>query len=179
MGFELKKLMAAAAIAVVAPMAAGAAVIPDDRGITGGAFYDFGGFLPGFASETYTFTADEDLFVSGISFSGTDDAPSTLEALMFSVNGIMKSFDSIGGGDGSAGFGGFGSLNGDFNVASGSTINFGFSSSSPNQAGIAFSFRTGDGFSQTPIPVPAAGVLLGGLMAAGAFAARRKAKKAA
>ena len=171
----MRNTIAAAVLAVAAPVAANA--IPVDSTNNAGNGFDFAAVLSSGSTVTYDFEVGDFVFIDDLIFGGSDNAVGNLMNVMFGVNGdITNMFTVVGNGTGENASGRI-DLNQFFNA--GDTFSVAFDSAADRNVSVTLNFDTVRGDSVNPIPVPAAGVLLGGVMAAGAFASRRRSKKAA
>lgn len=182
MSYSFKTLVAAAAI-TVAPIAAQAVTVNVDLDSDGTTQFS----TLGTPNNQSVFTAGEVLSLvftntsaaavsvtRDISVVGVDNVASNAVAdISFGLNGAsdttFATFAAGGTGIGT------GSLSGGFSVGAGESFTIDFTSTSLGDIMVAGAINTSD--ANTVIPVPATGVLLGGVMAAGAFAARRKSKQ--
>ncbi|UWQ23215.1 hypothetical protein [Jannaschia sp. W003] len=137
----------------------------------------------GVDSQTISFMATEALKLTGavIGATGSNSGDDLAKLLVnFFIDGVLQAqkdftpinvFGTVG--EGRAGF-----TPPTFNIASGQTFSFEVFEDSGNvsgnaQVGLSATVAT------APVPVPAAGVLMLSLMAAGGFASRRRSRKAA
>ena len=174
----IAKMIAVSALALTAPMAANAVTINATgvNALTAPESYDFGDVLTAGGTLSYALRAFENLSIGGFIIGGTDSAPNNLVNVLFGIGTADKGYDQIFSGT----FGEFaeaGIMGGAY--AEGTTFSIEFVSNASADVSVSGNFETTEGLGNTVVPVPAAGFLLGGVIAAGAVASRRKAKKAA
>ena len=168
MGYNIKTTALAAVAALALPLSAGAATLNVGDSDTNAFVLSSG------QTASFSYEPTAKLRVSIVTTSGTDTASAAnLMKVLFGVNGATQHFTTYTIPDSTA------SAEGQiatFTTSSPFTIDFSaFDISS--KVSLGYSFNT---FAVSTVPVPAAGLLLGGVVAAGgAFARRRKAKSEA
>ena len=166
MGYNFKTTALAAVAALALPLSAGAATTLNVGDSDTNAFTLNSGDTASFA-----YTPTSNMRISIVTTSGTDTAAAAnLMKILFGVNGATQHFSTYSIPDSTA------SAEGQiatFTTSSPFTIDFSaFGTSS--KVSLGYSFNT---FSVSTVPVPAAGIMLGGVMlAGGAFARRKKSK---
>lgn len=166
-----KNILLASALAVAAPVAASAATMVDIFADTPYTFVDI--LAPG-GQVSWEFTVKEDFAISNFSLSATGTNSGTdLANVQFGFFGnVSNSLTVVGAGEARSGFGNL--AGGNFVI--GDIITIVVDDGVKDDVGVTLSFQTGP--AGAPVPLPAAGLLLGSIMLAGGAAAARKKKKA-
>lgn len=167
-----KNILLASALAVTAPVAASAATMVD---IFADTPYTFVDILAPAGQVSWEFTVQEDFSISNFSLaaSGTNSGTDLQNVTFGFLGNVTNMLTVVGAGEARSGFGEL--AGGNFVV--GDIITIVVDDGIKDDVGLTLSFQTGpEGL--PPVPLPAAGLLLGSVLLAGGAAAARKKKKA-
>ncbi|OSP54316.1 hypothetical protein [Pseudoruegeria sp. SK021] len=167
----MKNALFAAAFAISAPLAAQAATVNKD--VFANNSYAFAEVLMPGTSAEYNFNVMEDLKVNNFSITANgNNFGADVGSVRYSVNGAdAQALTISGSGESQSGY----AFSVGENFSAGDVVQFLFSYAIKDDITLSLAFATGPA-DVAPVPLPAAGLLLGSLLVAGGTVAARKKK---